>query len=649
MIAATLIMTTASARAFDLAETLDVFNWFGTRPVPRADTVPYAVTIVADADIDDPVREASLLQQSRDDPPRDGEELARRVEADLPRIVDAVWARGYYAAEVSIEVDGVPVRIGAVDPARLAAVAGRFRNVAVVPIVIRIVAGPLYRLRAPAVIDRQSALPFAPEILPERVVRLAEGDPAPTSSVLAAAARISDRFRERGHPFVKVVRRAPVIDHRTRSVDLVLTVDPGPVARLGPVAISGTRDVDRSVVRSFIYTEPGDPYSPAALAALRKSVGRIEALGAVKVVEGQALNGAGQLPLEVQVTERPPRLIGASARYSTVDGPALRTYWTHRNLFGGAERLRLEADLFYTTLDRDAGRSAELSDLGGRFAASFLKPALGGSRFDLLADLVVARERIEAYDADTANVTVALRRRFTDTFSAQAGIEGEAGRIERAPLPLIFGLGTQRERFDYGLAGLPLSVTYDSTDKPLDPTTGFRVTASAAPYLGFGDAAPVFGIGRVSASTYYAIDSEARTVIAARIGFGSIVGGSLAEIPATRLFFAGGGGSVRGYEYRTLSPSDAFGRLTGGRSLVEGSLEARIKLTDTIGIVPFVDAGQAFAGSLPDGSEKLRVAAGMGLRYYTGLGPIRLDVALPLNRRRGEDPYGVYVSIGQAF
>jgi translocation and assembly module TamA len=443
---------------------------------------------------------------------------------------------------------------------------------------------------------------------------------------------------------VRVTRQSPVIDHRDQTVDLTLAITPGPIATLGPVMVTGARAVDPAVIRSFIYTEPGDPYSPQAITATRRSVSRIEALGAVRVREGAALDGAGRLPLTVEVTERPPRLIGGSARYSTTDGPALRAYWAHRNLFGGAERLRLDADLFYTVLDRDGrSRRFEGKDLGGRLSASFLKPALGGSRFDLLADAAIGRERTEAYDADTGLVMLAIRRRFTDSFSVQGGLEGEAGRITPAPGPDL------TRRFDYGLVGLPLSVIYDDTDRPLDATRGIKITGSVAPYLGFGDAARIFGIGRVQASTYYALDAEARMVLAARIGFGSIVGGEIGEIPSTRLFFAGGGGSVRGFDYKSLSPRGPTGRLTGGRSLVEGSLEARMKITETIGVVPFIDVGQAYAGAFPDGSEKLRIGVGLGLRYYTGLGPIRVDVATPLGRRKGESPYAVYVSIGQAF
>jgi translocation and assembly module TamA len=175
------------------------------------------------------------------------------------------------------------------------------------------------------------------------------------------------------------------------------------------------------------------------------------------------------------------------------------------------------------------------------------------------------------------------------------------------------------------------------------------VQARSAPYSeALGSSLDLFE-SRFQASAYYAVDEEARFVFAGRIGLGSLVGPDLGEIPTTHRFYAGGAGSVRGYPYRSLAPLGPDGKAIGGRSLFDGSVEARIKVTDTIGIVPFLDMGNAFASSYPDFKEPLRIAAGLGLRYYTAIGPIRLDVAIPFERLRGENAVAVYVSIGQAF
>jgi translocation and assembly module TamA len=635
------VSTPQTSHAFDF------FGLFGERPpAVSAQAVAYQLDIQglgSDATALTAVRDVSILHRLRAEAPQNGDELVRRAEADLPRIVDALWGSGYYAAKVSIVVGGQAISLDRPAGAGARATIDSFRGRALVPVAVIVEPGPLYRFGRVQVLDQRSELPFDPAVLPPRLVTIKPGDPARTEEVLGAAATLADHFRDRSHPFVKVGRRQPVIDHPSRTVDLTLMVDPGARAGIGGIGVSGTQQVDPAVVRSFIYAERGDPYSRKAMADIRRSVARIEAIGGVRVREGTALDANGQLPIDVEVTERPLRVLGGSLRYSTIDGPALKAYWAHRNLFGGAERLRLDADLFYFTGNQNwpggsTRRGFNTDDIGGRLSASFLKPALWGTRNDLLVDAFVQREITDLYTSNLANATVAIRHRFTDTFNVRAGVEGEVGRS-------IDVLG----RYDYGLVGLPVAASYDTTDRPLDPSRGVRVTATVTPYLGFGAAPDTFLISRIQASAYYAIDEQARTILAGRVAFGSILGGTLADIPASRRFYAGGGGSVRGYEFKSLGPRDAFGNVTGGKSLFEASLEARIRITETLGVVPFFDMGQAYSGSLPDGSAPLRYAAGLGLRYYTAVGPIRFDVAVPLQRRTGERPYAFYVSIGQAF
>jgi len=629
------------------AHAFNPFGLFGeSPPAVTANAVAYQLDIQglgSDAAALAAVRDISILHRLRNEPPQNGDELMRRAEADLPRIVDALWGSGYYAARASIVVGGQVIALDRPASGSVRATIDSLRGRALVPVAIVVEPGPLYRFSRVTVLDQRSELPFEPAVLPPRLVTLKPGDPARTAEVLQAAAALADHFRDRSHPFVKVGRRVPVIDHPTQTVDLTLVVDPGAKAGIGGIGVSGTQQVDPAVVRSFIYARPGDSYSRRALADIRRSVARIEAIGGVRVREGTALDSTGGVPVDVEVTERPMRVLGGSVRYSTVDGPALKAYWAHRNLFGGAERLRLDADLFYFTGPQNwPGGSNKpgfnTDDIGGRLSASFLKPALWGTRSDLLVDAFVQRELTELYTANLINATAAIRHRFTDSFNVRVGVEGEVGR-STDPLG----------RYDYGLLGLPVAASYDTTDRPLDPTRGVRVSASVTPYLGFGDAPDAFVISKVQASTYYALDDAARTVLAGRVAFGSIMGGTLGAIPASRRFYAGGGGSVRGFEYKSLGPRNMFGTVTGGMSLFEASVEARVKLTDTIGVVPFFDMGQAYSGSFPNGSAPMRYAAGLGLRYYTAVGPIRFDVAVPLARRQGEKPFAFYVSIGQAF
>ncbi|MFC5083986.1 autotransporter assembly complex protein TamA [Microvirga arabica] len=627
------------------AAAFDLFGWFGggdEPPPPSAEALPYSLDYaVGDTkNLEQILKDASTLQSLQEEPPPDAAALVARAEADLPRLIDALWGAGYYNARVAINVAGVPLALLSSRTEAATRAAAAYRARALVPVQIIADPGPQFALRDVSVLDARTGRPFPPGQLPPRVVQIEPGDPARSADILAAEARIVDHFRAESLPFAKVERREPVVYHPAQAMDVSLAVDPGPRAGIGPIIVQGAENVDPAVVRSFIYTEPGDPYSPAELASMRKSISQIEALGSVRIREAETLDAYGNLPLFVELTERPLRVIGASAQYSTTDGPALRAYWAHRNLFGGAERLRLEGNLFYLT--EDGGRpddddDFDWSDLGGRFRASFLKPALWGTRNDLLVDALVERDRTEGYTSRLVNATAAIRHRFSETFSIQGGIEYERGQTTDV-------LG----QIDYTLVGLPVSLSYDSTDNALNPTEGIRLIASVTPYPEFlGSSVPIT-IARGTASAYYSLDEESRYVLAGRIGLGSIVGADLDEIPANRRFFAGGGGSVRGYTYRSLSPT-FLGEPVGGRSLLEASLEARIKVTDTIGIVPFVDAGTAFESSYPDFNERIRVGAGLGLRYYTGIGPIRLDVAIPVNRERGDPSYAIYVGIGQAF
>jgi len=642
------LATPVPAQAFDFSS-LDIFGLFTEKPPePSREALPYTIEFdVGDAsgDAKQALQDASTTYRLRQDPPADGGTLVRRAQADLDPMLDALWGAGYYDASVRLLVADVPVSDRGGENAARAAESYRARER--VPVRVVVDAGQRFTIRSVTVHDARTARPFAPDLLPPRVVKLGEGDAARASDIRATEAAVIDHFRGQSYPLVKATRIQPTVYHRDGVVDVLYTVNPGPKAPIGTVTVTGKSDVDPAVVRSFIYIRHGDPYSPKVLDDTRKSVLQLPAISSIRIREGEELDPDGTLPLTAEITDRKPRVVGFSARYGTLDGPAVHGYWQHRNLFGGAESLRLEGDVFVPPRTNaslaETIRRFRKEDLGGRFKASFVKPALQGTRNDLLVDAMVERDRtggdrFGGYDARRFEATAAIRHRFSRTFSVQAGLAAEIGRTQDS-------LGV----VDYRLFGIPLGLTYDSTDRPLDPTEGFRVTATATPYPSFmGSTVGLFET-KIRASTYYALDEDARIVLAGRLGFGSVQGAALDLIPATHRFYAGGGGSVRGFRYRSLSPLGPTGEVIGGRSLLEGSLEARIKITDTIGIVPFIDAGGAFDSAYPDFKENIRYAVGLGLRYYTGIGPIRLDVAVPMNKRPGDQSVGVYIGIGQAF
>ena len=564
---------------------------------------------------------------------------------DFAPLVDATWASGFYDARLSVSVDGAALPLSGGDTAAFSRAAESYRNRAPVPIHIRVDLGQRFVLRKVQILDAGGA-PMTEAQLPAKAVKLMPGDPAEAESVRAAQARIVEYFRNQGRPLAKIVKVSPVVDHPAHAMDLTLAVDPGAKAGIGPLTIKGPKGFDQSIVRSYVYLEDYELFSPQALADTKTSVRQIPAVGSVKIVEATQLDASGNLPIEMDVGDRALHAIGATAQYSTVDGPMAQVYWEDRNLFGGAEYLRLEATATYSPANSGPAQNfggISDADLGGRVAAHFIKPALGGSTNDLLVDAYAERATTNSlgfvgYTVNDADVLAALRHRFSQQLSAQIGLETQVGMATDT-------LGT----INYRLIGAPITVTYDFTDNKLDPTRGVRASATFASYPVFMGSSLNLYQAQARASAYYSLDSDSRYVLAGRAHVGSEFGSDLDEIPANWRFEAGGGGSVRGYAFDTLGPTAPNGDVIGGRSVFDGSAELRVKVTETLGFVPFVDAGNAFAASTPDFSQPLHWAAGVGLRYYTSIGPIRLDIAAPIDKRPGDRPVAVYVSIGQSF
>jgi translocation and assembly module TamA len=634
-----------------VAEAFDFFGLFGSDdtppPVSRA-AISYSFTVQVAGDVSglkDSVKDASSLYSLRKDAPPDGEALARRAQGDFAPVIDALWGAGYYNSAVTIAIDGASLAIGSSDIAAFARAAETYRNRAPAPVVIKVDPGPLFKLRTVRVLNALG-VEFSEDELPQRIVALKPGDPAAAAEIRAAQTRIVDYFRKQGRPLAKIQSVAPVVDHAQDIMDVSIMVAPGPIAPFGEATINGPQTFDPAIVRSFLYIHPGDPYSPAAIADARNSIREIPAVGGVRITEGTTLDAYGRLPYQVDVEDRLPYAVGASMKYSTTNGPEGQVYWEDRNVFGGAERLRLQGDVFYAPpwfIASQSLRHFSADDIGGRISANFLKPALWGTTNDLLINALAEKvstsgDGFVGYQAEDADVTASLRHRFNQNFWVQAGLEGQKGDATDA-------LGT----VNYRLIGVPVSANFDTTDSKLDPTRGVRLNVSAVGFGAFLGSSLDLVQAKAGASAYYSLDADSRFVLAGRVAAGAMGGPQLDEIPANWRFYAGGGGSVRGYAYDELGPTVWWGAVVGGKSLFDASAEVRVKVTDTIGVVPFFDIGNAFSSNFPNFNEPLFSAVGLGLRYYTSVGPIRLDVAFPLERHAGTGPVAVYVSIGQSF
>lgn len=591
-----------------------------------------------DADVEKIASDTSSLKSLEKDAPPGPPGLVGRAKADIERIAAALSATGRYGALVDVTIAGVPATTErAADAAQ--------RGPKPVPVVVHVQPGPVFTFGNVRIEGLDSGSGQATG-LDLRKVGLTPGDPAPSAAVFAAESRIVDQLRNDGYPFAAVKGRDAVADHARKQLDITIRVAAGPRAPFGEVTITGTKEVDPRVVLGRVPFQPGDRYSPKKVAELRDEIAKLDVFSSVRIREATAPDAQGRVPIAVEVEEKKFRYVGAAAKYDSIDGANVSAYWGHRNLFGGAEKLRLEvgAGRLITNAPADYEYSAK---------AHFEKPGVWTGFDDLLIDVEALRERPDAYERDGVRAAAAIRRRLTDAFSAQIGIEGEGSTIRDT-----FG------QKNFTLVGLPVGVTFDNTDSKLDPSTGFRALVTAAPYYNFQGESKSLNILEGQVSTYFALDEDKRYILAGKIGFGSMVGPkSLEDVPANRRFFAGGGGSIRGFAYQSASPyctpidprpKKALkcddDQPIGGRSLLETSIEARIKVTDTIGIVPFVDAGAAFDKSIPSFKEDIRVGAGIGLRYYTAIGPIRADIATPVvGKSKNDSIVAFYISIGQSF
>jgi translocation and assembly module TamA len=567
------------------------------------------------------IEASSTLIELRDKPPADAIGLYRRANEDLPQIEKALRATGYYDGTVSILIDGEPVSSGA--PLDTAALDSRDKNHPI-PVDIQIVPGKRYKI-ADVKLD-QGGLPK------QLKSKLQPGSPARSADILAERDRLLAEVLTQGYPFAKVELPPAIVDHATRSMSVTFKVDQGEKANLGSVSIHGLQRTNLAFVQRHIAALSGRTYTPQALEEMRNDLRTLEIFDAVKVTPGTALAADKSLPIDVEVTERKPRFVGFGANYSTNDGAGVSAFWGHRNLFGNGERLRLQADV------SGFGENS-WSETNYALTGTFRRPDFLSVGQDLTAGLALTQQ----YDPDTFDKTAAtadlgIERRLSKTVSINAGIEIEQSRLTQN--------GTTQ---NFLLIGPTAGIKRDTTNDLLDPTRGLRLSfAATALPTWLGSSQDVFAT-QSSSSGYLNLVGKGDLVLAGRLALSNVFGGALSDLPADRRLYAGGGGSVRGYKFRSISPRDNNGDLTGGRSAIEGSIELRYRFLNDYGIVPFLDAGSVSDRVFMAFNEPIQYSAGIGLRYYTSVGPIRADFAVPINPRSSDDKFGFYVSIGQAF
>lgn len=568
------------------------------------ETVPYEVSLQgASGDLEDTIKHASRLFAFLDRPPGSLDALRRRVARDRTLIDDALRSEGYYAGTVTIDLDDN------VQPVRLA---------------VTVEPGPLFHLTRFHV-RSQHPDPSQPAIdFPLEELKIETGQPARARDILAAQDQVITALARRAYPLARIVDDKVVVDHATNGLSVDLVIDTGPKAPFGPVTVRGLTGVEEDFVRNRLPWTEGEPFDLTRLEQARERLVKSNLFSSIRLTPGDALDVQGGLPVAVDLREREHRTVGGSLSWSTDEGPGIEAYWEHRNLFSGGEKLRTRG--YY-------------NGLGYGLEADYRQPDTFGVDWDLISTLALTQETTEAYDSTSGLASIGADLQLTRQWKLTSSIAFEYLRED-----------TNDGIRHFTLASLPNKATHDSRDDRLDPSEGGLFTVQLEPnYDVTGEAGPFLRL-QLSDRLYYQVSKAPRIILAGWADLGAIAGRDVLDLPAEKRLYAGGGGSVRGFGYQMAGPVDDSGDPIGGRSLLAFGGEVRFQVTDTIGIVPFLEGGTVYSSMVPDFSEPIFWGAGIGLRYHTPIGPIRADIGIPLNGRSGiDDGFQIYLSLGQAF
>ncbi|WP_219993577.1 autotransporter assembly complex protein TamA [Asticcacaulis tiandongensis] len=545
-------------------------------------------------------------------------QLRARLQEDEILALRLLKSHGYYDAVVRSRID-----LPSADNPESRATA-----------VISVVPGEIYTLSSIAI----EADPTEPPTLIRDALPLNPGDAIDADLIKSAEANVTLTLPQQGYPFAQLGLRDVVIDPQTRKGDYTLPVTTGPRSRFNGIRLEGDPVFKADHIRTLSRFESGDLYDVRMVDDLREAMtatGLFASVGVEPELSGEtAEDGTAYVTLKVTQNAGKPRTLAGDIGFSTGQGLRTEVRWTHRNRFPPEGAVIFSAVV-----------GTQEQGLGASFRRSNAK------RRDrtVQAGLSFANQTYDSYEAMTLSLSGSVSRVSTPLW--QKKWTWSYGAEILATQEKAFDLNTtQNLRDNYFYASLPTKIGYDVTNDLLNPSRGFRAGVQATPFVSLSGGGGNFFVNVGDISYYREVSPQ--LVLATRARLGSIYGADLTAIAPSRRLYAGGGGSVRGFGYQELGPRDINNDPTGGRSAVELAFEVRYRFKDflggNLGIVPFVDAGQVYHAEFPEFSD-IRFGVGIGARYYTNFGPLRVDIATPISRRDGESPVSLYVGIGQAF
>lgn len=549
-------------------------------------------------------------------------QLAARAREDETLLTELLRVYGYYDAQVIRTVGGI--RPGSDEAAQGPNV--RFD----------IVPGPRYSFGAIDLGQLDQAIDY--ESL-RAAFEIQPGDPLSSDKIVEEQFDLDRALGETGYPFAVIDAPELLIDHARTEGDLTLPVEPNGKYVFGEVVSSMPDFLSSEHLATIARFDPGDTYKRSLEMDLRQAILATGLVSSVTISKREVAppsgNQLGEVALDVEMTEAELRTIAGAIGYGSEEGYRVEASWEHRNFFPPEGALRVRG--IVGTQEQLAGVTFRRNNFGGRDRI-------------LNVDAYASTIDSPAFDARTVAFVATYSRSSTLLFQKPISWSIGFEAIATGERPPVTDDAPPEPRQTYFVGALPMSILYDTTDDLLDATEGFRIGGRISPEVSRSNGTESFYVRTQIDASYYQQVSDS-VVLAGRARFGSIPGTAIENIAPSRRFYAGGGGSVRGYGYREIGPRNAEGDPTGGRSLAELAFEARIRtgfFDGALSVVPFIDAGTVSTSTTPD-FETFRVGAGLGVRYQTGFGPIRIDVGTPLNPGPDDSPVAVYVSLGQAF
>lgn len=563
---------------------------------------------VTDESLRNLLEETSQLSSLQNSPTSTAAALQRRADKDFSNILKALHSRAYYEAKVKTNI-----------------------NFNATPAIVKIDVdtGPVYSLSSFRIIssnddnsDQTSCYPF--ESIDESDLDITINGPALPEYIINAEDILIKRMEREGYPLAKIVKREVIADQESKSVSVVLHVNSGILAKFGETTITGQKRVKDIFFCRKITWQKGCTYQPEQVA---RTLNALEASGlfsTINISYADEVDENGLLPMTIAVNEAKHRSIGLGLNYDTDLGPGLSAEWENRNLFGRGEKLSFVTNIWVRKKEG---------------TLRYTKPDFCRPRQDLIWTAEVMNLETRGFEESSLSLSGIIERQWNDNIRYSYG--GMFKRLRN---------WDSDNNGSFNLVKTPLQFMWHKTNGLLDPTSGSVALLKCTPTLQTMSPAFAYAINTASASIYLPLRKDHRFVLAGKATLGSIWGANKHSIPPSERFYAGMDNLLRGYRYLTVSPLNCDNKPIGGRSMMIYSVEARMRFTETIGFVTFWDIGNVYAEPYPQLNHKQLQSVGVGARYHTPVGPLRLDVAFPLNPRKHIDNrFQIYFSIGQAF